>query len=303
MPEVVRRSYRLAIQSFRVLRRDPALMVFPVLSFTGLAAALLLMGSSLQRVGQFPVYDETTAVGIAGLFLAYLVAYFIVIYFKVALVACVMLRLAGGAPSIRYGIGIASDRIGAIFSWVVIAAVVGVALRLLGSVARRRSGAVGDTVASIAAGLVGAAWSVATFFVVPVIAAQGVGGIHAAKRSAAIVRKRWGEALVGAAGVQLIVVLVGLVVMLALLLLAITSWIVLGSAWVGVIFMYGIGLAFVLNVVAGATLDTIYAAVVHRFATTGQASGGFTAAELEGSFRTNPRSRPEPGLTPRFPAT
>lgn len=301
MPEVVRRSYRLAIQSFRVLRRHPALMVFPVLSFTGLAAAMLLMGAACSALVSSPYTTRRLPSASPGS--SWPVAYFIVIYFKVALVVCVMLRLAGGAPSIRYGIGIASDRIGAIFSWVVIAAVVGVALRLLGSVARRRSGAVGNAVASIAAGLVGAAWSVATFFVVPVIAAQGVGGIHPAKRSAAIVRKRWGEALVGAAGVQLIVVLVGLIVMLALLLLAITSWIVLGSAWVGVIFMYGIGLAFVLNVVAGATLDTIYAAVVHRFATTGQASGGFTAAELEGSFRTNPRSRPEPGLTPRFPAT
>lgn len=285
MLESVGRSYRLALQSFRVLRQDPVLMLFPTLSFAGVAAAMALMGGSLQRAGQLPVFDETTVAGVAGLFLAYLVAYFIIIYFQVALVACVRLRLSGGTPSVAYGIRIANNRLGAIFSWVVVAAVVGVALRLMESLVRRRAGPLGAMIASIVAGVAGVAWSLATFFVVPVIAADGVGGLQAGRRSAAIIRHRWGEALVGSAGITLFVALAGLGVMATILFLTIVASAVLPSLWVGSILLYGIVLAFALMVAAGAALDTIYTAVVHRYATTGQASGGFTTVDLEGSFR------------------
>jgi len=303
MLDSIGRSYRLALRSFRVLRQDPVLMLFPTLSFAGVAAAMAMMGGSLLRAGQLPLFDETTPAGVIGLFLAYLMAYFIIVYFQVALVACVRLRLSGSAPTVGYGIGIANNRLGAILSWVVVAAVFGVVLRLVESLVRRRAGPVGAMIGNVVVGVVGVAWNLATFFVVPVIAAQGVGGLEAGKRSAAIIQKRWGEVVMGAAGITLFVVLAGLGVMALILLLAIGASALLPAPWVGTILLFGLGLAFVLMLAAGAALDTIYTAVVHRFATTGEASGGFTMGELEGSFRSEVGASSRPVVTPRFPST
>ena len=43
----------------------------------------------------------------------------------------------------------------------------------------------------------GLAWGLATFFVVPVLAVEGLGPIAAVSRSASVFRHRWGETLSG----------------------------------------------------------------------------------------------------------
>ena len=63
-----------------------------------------------------------------------------------------------------------------------------------------REAAVGDDRVSVAArsrtgnaDVVGVAWSVATYFVIPVIALEGLGPRDALRRSSALVREKWGE--------------------------------------------------------------------------------------------------------------
>ena len=51
------------------------------------------------------------------------------------------------------------------------------------------------SVGKIITGLIGIAWSIATFFVVPVIAYENMGPIDAFKRSVQIMKDKWGEKL------------------------------------------------------------------------------------------------------------
>jgi len=44
-------------------------------------------------------------------------------------------------------------------------------------------------------GLIGVAWSIATFFVIPVIAYGNLGPIGAFKRSVQLMKEKWGESL------------------------------------------------------------------------------------------------------------
>jgi hypothetical protein len=67
------------------------------------------------------------------------------------------------------------------------AATVGTVLRLI----QENAGWLGK----IIAGLIGIVWSVATFFVVPVIAYENVGPLQAFKRSSQLMREKWGERL------------------------------------------------------------------------------------------------------------
>jgi hypothetical protein len=68
-----------------------------------------------------------------------------------------------------------------------VAATVGLILKAI----QENSGILGK----IVTGLIGVVWSVATFFVVPVIAYENVGPIDAVKRSTEMMKEKWGESL------------------------------------------------------------------------------------------------------------
>lgn len=286
------RSVELAKQSFRVLRQDPELMVFLVFSILATTVAMLTFAGVGFLAGGFTPEGGVTSSGLVLLFLFYFVTYGITIYFQVALVACVQHRLSGGDPNVSYGIGEANKRLGAILSWAVITAIVGMILKLLESAIRDRAGGVGHIVASIALSLVGMAWGLATFFVIPVIAADGVGGFEAVRRSAGIIKRRWGEAVIGNAGVGLVAfaaVLVGVVVLGGLAFMAIGIGGPVGTT-LGVLFVV-IGVTYVVIVsLVSSTLQSIYTAILHRYATVGDSSQYFSNDLIAGAFKPHQRS-------------
>ena len=89
-----------------------------------------------------------------------------------------MMRLRGENPTLQDGFRIASEHASAILGYAVIAATVGMILRAIAG----RSGVIGQIVVSI----IGFAWNVATFLVVPVLVVEKLGPIDAIKRSAAL---------------------------------------------------------------------------------------------------------------------
>ena len=66
-------------------------------------------------------------------------------------------------------------------------------------------------IGKIITGIIGVVWSIATFFVVPVIAYENLGPIDAFKRSAQLMKKKWGESL-GATFSFALIQLVGILV-------------------------------------------------------------------------------------------
>jgi Family of unknown function (DUF6159)/Plasma-membrane choline transporter len=283
----IKRSWNLAKESLGVIRKDPELMIFPIVSFI----ASVIVGGLLLTVGiftnSFGGNSPVSALGIVLLFLFYFVTYFATIYFQVALVASVKLRLSGGNPTLGYGVAEANKRLGAIASWAVVAAIVGLILRLLEGAARRSRGGIGSIVAQIAIGLVGMAWSLATFFVIPVIAYEGVGGFEAIKRSVGVIKRRWGEAVIGQAGIGLVLFLLALLVAVVfgipgILLLA--SGGTAGTA-IGILLISIAVLGVLSIVVLSATLQSVYTAALYEYATKGQAPNTFSQSSLDSAFR------------------
>jgi len=121
------------------------------------------------------------------IFAFYVISYFLIIFFNVGLVYCVKRIFEGTPTSFKEGFKYATTRTVTIFMWAILAGTVGFILKML----QERGGAIGN----IVSGLVGIAWSVATFFVVPVLAYEDVNPIDAIKRSGSIIREQWGEAL------------------------------------------------------------------------------------------------------------
>ncbi|HEU4470815.1 MAG TPA: DUF6159 family protein [Flavisolibacter sp.] len=183
-------GYRLAMDSFKVLKDNKQLIVFPILSGLSL---VLIMGSFVAMLLAGAGWDpelieapgQTTSVLL--LFGYYLVNYFVVVFFNTALVHCTRLYFAGEEVTIGKGIRFSMGRIGTIFTWAMFAATVGTILRLI----EENAGWLGK----IVVGLIGIAWSVATFFVVPVIAYEDKGPLEAFKRSSQLMREKWGESI------------------------------------------------------------------------------------------------------------
>nr|WP_267226353.1 DUF6159 family protein [Dyella silvae] len=265
-----------------VLRSDKSLLMFPLVSGICclLVAASFLIPVALAFVGS-GVAGETQerALSVGGyiaLFLFYLVQYFVIIFFNTALAGAALMRLRGESTSFGEGMAIARSRIVSIFGYALIAATVGLVLRAL----QERLGLIGRLVA----GFLGLAWTVATFLVVPVLASQDVGPTDAIKESVDLLKRTWGENIIGNAGIG---VVFGLLMFLAILVSAglIMGAVAMQSTAVVVIAVAVVAIGITLLGLIQASLQGIYAAALYRYAEEGQVGYGFDQALLEQAFK------------------
>ena len=185
-------GWKIAMNSFRILGENKQLIIFPILSGISLALVIgsFITGLLATNGWNFDKIEEQgTVVNYLIMFGFYIVNYFIIVFFNMALVHCTRLYFRGEEVTVAKGLQFSLGRVGAIFSWAVFAGIVGTLLRAI----QDNSGAVGKIVTAI----IGIVWSVATFFVVPIIAYENLGPLQAFKRSSELMRNKWGESLAG----------------------------------------------------------------------------------------------------------
>jgi hypothetical protein len=152
--------------------------------------------------------------------------------------------------------------------WAVVAATVGTLLRAV----RDRAGFIGRIVVA----MVGAAWSLATFFVVPVLVLEDRPVTEALSRSLGLFKKTWGETFVGGVnlGVAAVVAWVTLVALVGLLVWAGLGLIAIGIGAIGA----------VLLIIFFSALDGVFVASLYQYSTTGQSAPGFDRDVLGQAF-------------------
>lgn len=274
MFDKVSRSWTLVKASAAVLRSDKELLLFPVISAiaTLLVAATFLLpmfGLGLFEGGLGPL-------GYVVMFAFYLCQYFVIFFFNTALVGAAMIRLEGGDPTVGDGLRIARSKIGVILGYAAIAATVGLLLKAI----EERVGFLGR----IVTGFIGMAWTFATFLVVPVLVARDVGPIDAVKESVVLLKRTWGENVVGNVGIGLAFGLVTMAVVFVSIALVVGAAAV-GGATLAIIVGIVAALAIALVAVIQAALSGVYSAAVYRYAVDGQAPAGFGGSELQAAFR------------------
>jgi hypothetical protein len=280
MFERLSRSWELVKASYTVLRADKELIIFPIVSLLGTIAVMIVFAVPMALAGSFDrVADNHTGIFEYGMaFLFYVVMYTIIIFSNAALVGAALIRLRGGDPSVADGFRIAREHLPQIIGYAVISATVGVVLRAL----RERGGLVGQIVAWLS----NLAWNLATYLVVPVLVVENIGPVEAIKRSANLLKKTWGEQVVGNFSIGLVFGLLTFAVILLvgvpLLVLAVAT----GSAVV-VILAIGIVILIVAAVnLLGSALSGIYVAALYRYATENVVTDQYFAPELvRGAFR------------------
>ena len=269
--------------SWDVLKQDKELLLFPLLS--GICCVLVLASfagpilamTDWQAASEAVAAQEllasdgdlstTQAWQMLTLFLFYLSNYFVIIFFNAGLVACAQIRMEGGDPTVSDGLRAAWARLPAIAGWAVLAASVGMLLRLI----EQRSNLVGKIVVA----LLGMAWSLTSFLVIPILVIDNESPVGALQRSAAMLKKTWGEQLIGNFSFGLIFMLLALPGILVLVVGVTAQSVTL------IVFavLYFIGIAL-----AQSALQGIFQAALYLYMRDGEAPEGFEAAALQASI-------------------
>jgi len=267
VPGTFRDSWKLTKTSFRMIREDRALLVFPVvvgLSILGVIA-LLLVGEYALLVALAGARGGPTNGLVAAAVALFLVAYFAMVFLSVygtaALIAAATLKLNGRQPTAADGWRVARARIGRLLLWALITATVGLVIQAISSRVRGVGGVVIGAVG-------GATWAVVTYFVVPVLLYENERTWASLKRSVHLFTSTFGRSLVSNLVVALLLgagIVVAVVLGLAGLLLAVHGGLLLGFALVGVAIAVGVGVALI-----GAAAEGILRAALYRYATTGK---------------------------------
>jgi hypothetical protein len=280
----ISRSWSLAGQCWNVLGEDPALLVFPLLSSIVL---LVLLGSCALPV--FSLYHSLQPVLAEGstthtsrllfyiaMYAFYFVSYAVMMFFNSALISVALKRLDGESASVGEGLQMALARLPAILGYAAIAATVGTILRAI----EERVGLIGR----IVIGILGAGWTIATAMTLPVLIEEDVGPVEAISRSLALLRRNWGENLIGNGGISLGVAVVAIPIGILGLLMVFAA---VSTRAPGSIFL-AMALFAVAMVVVGlvsTTLHSIYTAALYRFATGSKENAGIDGDLLADAYR------------------
>ncbi|HEU5306623.1 MAG TPA: DUF6159 family protein, partial [Acidimicrobiia bacterium] len=206
---------------------------------------------------------------------AYLALAMVQTYFLAGLVAGADQRLRGQNSTVRSALDIANSRLHRLLPWAVVTATVTMILQAI----EERFGVIGTIVAR----LVGLAWNLVTFLVVPILVLEDLGVGDALRRSKDLFKKTWGENVIGQFGLGA----VGFLLMIPGLIL-IGIGVAIGTA--GIIIFGAVGVIWLLvSAVVVSALSGIYRTALYHYAAHGEVPGEFSGIDFGAAFRRRER--------------
>ncbi len=257
----IARTWELAKASWSVLKADKELLILPILSAV---ASIIVAATFIIPILAASGVDSETEFGVVEyviFFVMYVVLAYVTIFFNAALVHAANERLNGGDPTLGSALGGAARNAGRILPWAIISATVSVILRSL----EERAGPLGR----IVVGIIGLAWSLVTFLVIPVLVIEQIGVIDAIKKSASLFKRTWGENVAAQFGFGILGFLAALPAILLIVLGALAG----GVALVGFIVIAVLWLIAVAVVIAA--LSGIFQTALYHYAVSGEVPGQY----------------------------
>lgn len=265
--EKFERSWRIMKASWDLLRQDKEILLFPVLS--GLSLFLILLSFAVPVIalgGVDTVHRIARHNGAVGnlvvLFAFYFINYFVILFFNTAIVACATIRMRGGNPTVSDGLHEASTRLFDIAGWALVSASVGMLLRMI----EERSRLVGR----IVAGLLGMAWGITSYLVIPILVNERKGPMEAFQESARLLKKTWGEELIGGFSFGLVFFV------LSMPAAALVYGGVASGSGIPSLALFALAVFYLVSLaVVQAALQGIFQAALYQYARKGEAPRGF----------------------------
>ncbi|HET7416653.1 MAG TPA: DUF6159 family protein [Solirubrobacterales bacterium] len=282
----IKRGWGLTKKSWALLREHPSLLRFPLYG----AVATTLLAIVFLGPGLYLWDDDKQAGAIPLIVIGVYVLSFVGFYFSVGLAACADMIFRGQEASVADGLAVSRSRISQISGWAAVSAAISLVMGLLENQ--------GGTLGTVAARLVGMAWSLITFLAVPVIAIEGTGPFETIKRSGALFRERWGQQITGNIAIGGAVFLIGVLPAILLIVAGVAVW--SSAAFPGALLVVIGALVLAIALLISRALSGIFGVALYRYALDGEVVGGFTGEELESAVKAKGRGRraSPPGATP-----
>lgn len=278
------RSLDIAKTSFKIVKEEKELIIFPILSIIFSSVFLLIIAIP------FLLTSFLNSSSSSGFSLIHIIMLFI-IYFGLAVIAtffnfCVVYtaaeKFSNNEARFRKTISFAFTKIPQIIKWALLSATVGVLLAVIKGFARKAKG-VGSIALSFFGWILSVSWSIATIFVIPIMVYKNLGPISAVRESISTLKKTWGEKIIGTIGIGLISFIVILIEILIALIITIPLFFL--SVTIGVIsaviFLLIIISTFILFGIAGQIYDT----ALYVYAETGIVVSDYNEEDLKGAFK------------------
>ncbi len=274
--ERISRGWKLTKLGMAVVRADPELMVYTFLSalFSLVAIGAAISGS----VGLDVIASDPECVGddcgselvfahMSIWFVFYLLVSVITVFWNAAIIASAYERLSSGTnPSFSYGIGQAMKCLPQILIWGIIAGTVGLFIQILEGLAHSEDSPPPlRIVAGLASFIIGIAWWIVTFFMIPMIVLDRSGILDGMGKSTELFKRTWGEDVTSHIGT-------GLLMILCIFVLIGTAVPLMYLGDLGVILgivILAVGLLF--TVLFFSTVEAVNRASLFYYAKTGQA--------------------------------
>jgi hypothetical protein len=190
----------------------------------------------------------------------------------------------GEEATVSDGLAVARTRFSQICGWAAISTAISVFMAAL-----ENQGGIAGT---IAARLVGMAWSLVTFLAVPVIAIEGTGPFETLKRSAHLFKSRWGAQITGNIAIGGAVFFFGVLPSAIVIAAGVLVWASASFAGALLVVIGAIGLA--ISLLISKALNGIFGVALYRYTLDGEAIGGFTAEDLESAVKAKKGGRNAP---------
>ena len=271
----IKRSWRLTSAAWDLVRTrwEMQALAFMGVLFAGIASVLILyLGGYFDHPRQ-----NSGDVVLLGLLAGY-ASTLVSVFFNVALAAAADEAMDGERMTLGEALQEALNCFASIALWSLISLGVGV---LLNAIARRIPWG-----GRLVEWLVGTAWSLTTIFVVPLIALERAEPVPAIRRSAKLIKRRWGEGISGT--------------------VTIAAWTVVATIPAAIVLCIGLGvagrnpgagtlliavgfLAIIATCVLASAARNVFAVALYRYSLD-EESGSFPLADLADPFERRQRS-------------
>ena len=256
--------------AWSALRADKELLSLPVVG--GVASLLALVPlfviGIVLNAGSQDGSDPMPVLIVVAVLTAFLVA-IVTTFFSVALAAGAHERMGGGNPTVKSAAAVAWKRKKGVIGWALLSTTVGLILQLIKDNVKG-AGAIISFLGNLA-------WAVASFFAIPIIAANDVGPIEALKSSVATMKQRWGSS----ARVQLRLGLYGLALALGIVVaIVVVAMAAKASAVLAVLLGIVLGAALLYAVLLLNAVSAYARVALYRYSA-GMPTPGFGSNLLE----------------------
>ena len=304
----IKASFLLAAESFRFLKADPEMLLLPIIGFflniaLWIPALLAIFfgaaGGTFAGLGTlFPKGEPMPQWAYIVVFYGFFTSAFTIAFVQAGISHFVSSRARGVNETLGGTLRVVLSLLSVLIVWSLIAATVGFVLR---QIAERSK-----IVTRIIVAIIGVAWSVLTYFVIPAIVIERQSAVASIKRSGKVFRDSWGETIVSNISLSGFFMLIFLMLIALYAVLTVLFFTYLGSS-IGlfiamtVIFLFTL---FMISLVSN-TLTYVLKTLLFIYATEGTTASNFDADLLANMLVKKPGAvqPPMPPVPPVPPAS